>query len=153
MRHIYRAYECVAVCVEGGPVTRAEHLLMGEIIKHVHVRGKDGTDDIEGANIEIKYFTFDDLRAELSPYHAKEPAVRRGPAVKSHTRGLAGFTKTKLKNVNMALRPARATTAMDACGGSELVFTRANGRTGSIRSTRFDFDMSNEPAGPPPEAE
>ena len=33
--------DCVAVCVEGGPVTRVEHLLMDAIVKNVHVRGKD----------------------------------------------------------------------------------------------------------------
>ena len=34
--------ECVAVCVEGGPVTRVEHLMMDEIVQNVRIRGKDG---------------------------------------------------------------------------------------------------------------
>ena len=50
--------ECVAVCVEGGPVTRVEHLLMDKIVQNVHIRGKE-------ANITIKRLTFEQLRQEI----------------------------------------------------------------------------------------
>ena len=64
--------ECVAVCIEGGPVTRIEHLLMDEIVKGVHVRGKV-------AKVTVKRLTFDALRAEIAASYAGPVRFKRQP--------------------------------------------------------------------------
>ena len=51
--------KCVAVCVEGGPVTRVEHRMMEGIVKNVHVYGKE-------TSVEVKFFTFQELKEALA---------------------------------------------------------------------------------------
>ena len=86
--------DCVAVCVEGGPVTRVEHLLMDAIVKNVHVRGTDGVS--VSAKIEVKRVTFDELRHEISPFFAGMPSQKRkAPSLilKDHLRGVLLMNK------------------------------------------------------------
>ena len=67
--------ECVAICVEGGPVTRIEHLVMKEIVSNVRVRGME-------VKVKIKFCTFRQLRGELASYYAGPIKSRRNSILK-----------------------------------------------------------------------
>ena len=54
---------CVAVCVEGGPVSRVEEYMMDEIVRNVHVMGAGGTR--LKVHIAVKRVTFEELQREV----------------------------------------------------------------------------------------
>lgn len=54
---------CVAVCIEGGPITRVESANMDEIVTNVNVRGRH-------TEVEVKRLTFAQLMQEAEDHEA-----------------------------------------------------------------------------------
>ena len=61
----------VAVCLEGGPVTRVESANMGEIVSKVNVFGG------VNASIEIQYLTFEQFKLECEEYESRPRCILR----------------------------------------------------------------------------
>ena len=54
-----RDVNCYAVCVEGGPVTRVENIMMHEIVSNVNVKG------LNNVRVVVKTFSFAELKEKL----------------------------------------------------------------------------------------
>ena len=65
---------CVAVCVEGGPVSRVEEYMMDEIVRNVHVMGAGGTR--LNVHIAVKRVTFEELQREVREVLKPPPRPR-----------------------------------------------------------------------------
>ena len=57
-----RSVNCCAICVEGGPVTRVENIMMHEIVSNVNVKG------VRNLRMVVKTFTFDELKSQIDAH-------------------------------------------------------------------------------------
>ena len=55
-----RSINCCAVCVEGGPVTRVENIMMHDIVSNVNVKG------MRNLRVVVKTLTFEALKHEIN---------------------------------------------------------------------------------------
>ena len=53
-------FNCLAVCVEGGPVTRVENIMMHDIVSNVNVKG------MRNLRVVVKTLTFEALKHEIN---------------------------------------------------------------------------------------
>ena len=60
-------FNCLAVCVEGGPVTRVENIMMHEIVSNVNVKG------VRNLRMVVKTFTFDELKSQINAHRGAQP--------------------------------------------------------------------------------
>ena len=56
----HRSINCCAVCVEGGPVTRVENLMMHELVSNVRVKG------MANLRVVVKTLTYEALKEDMA---------------------------------------------------------------------------------------